>query len=714
MEIKIALAGNPNCGKTTIFNALTGSNQYVGNWPGVTVEKKEGRLKDSDGITVTDLPGIYSLSPYSPEEVVARDYLVNDSPDVILNVVDASNLQRNLYLTLQLAEIGLPMVLALNMMDIVKKRGDTINIERLSAELGCLVTEMTAMKEDGTQSAAEAASKLAGKSGIRRLSVYDGSVEKALSQISDLISPYISDKKKLRWFAVKLFERDEKIAEQLGVDRKILAEIDAAVKKCESVLGDDAISIIISQRYAFIDRVCEKCLVRASEAHSISEKIDRIVTSRFLAIPIFIVVMFLVYFLAISAVGKIFTDWANNGVFGEGWSFFGLWVPSVPQLAEQGLNAINCASWLKSLIIDGIIGGVGSVLGFLPQMTLLFLMLSLLEDCGYMSRVAFIMDRLFRSFGLSGKSFIPMLVSTGCGVPGVMASRTIENERDRRMTIMTTTFMPCGAKLPIIAMVSTVFFGGEWWVAPCAYFAGIAAIALSGIILRKMKSFSGKEAPFIMELPNYHLPLAKNVIHTVGDRCWSFVKRAGSVILLASIAIWFLSSFGFVGGVFTMVDEMSESVLRTVGELIAVVFKPLGFGSWQAATATVMGLLAKEEVIGVFGVLGSDGSAADAMNTVFGGSAAAAFSFMIFNLLCAPCIAAVSAIRTEMNSLRWTAFALFYQTAFAYISALLVYQLAVVGENGWTAGTFTAAALVLFALFLIFRKPYKKPNKLDN
>ncbi len=737
MAIKIALAGNPNCGKTTMFNDLTGSNQYVGNWPGVTVEKKEGKLKGDADVIIQDLPGIYSLSPYTLEEVVARSYLVNEKPDAILNIVDATNIERNLYLTTQLAELGIPMVMALNMIDITKKNGDRIDLAKLGAALGCQVMETSALKGDGSQDVAQKAAALARKGGHREAPhVFAGSVEHALAHIEDLITHQdgqenthhhhadgsthqgaIVEEHLARWYAIKLFERDEKVMEELNLPQGIKNAIEKAIADCEAEMDDDAESIITNQRYAYISQLVSTCVRKGKPKGSLtaSDKIDRVVTNRFLALPIFVVMMWLVYTISIGTIGSWVTDFMNDTLFGE-WI-----VPGV----TAGLEAIGCAPWLVSLIADGIVGGVGAVLGFVPQMLILFLLLSMLEDCGYMARVAFIMDRIFRKFGLSGKSFIPMLVATGCGVPGVMASRTIEQERDRRMTIMTTCFIPCGAKMPIVGLIASALFGGSAWIATSAYFIGVAAVIVSGILLKKFKAFAGKPAPFVMELPAYHTPTATNVLRATWERGWSFIKRAGTVIVAASVLIWVLNSLSFENGFHYITEEAGgASVLENIGGVIAVLFQPLGFGNWQSAVATVLGLVAKEEVVGVFGSLSSMADADLAMELVeaadsvalspigqefFAGSQLAGYSFMAFNLLCAPCFAAMGAIKREMNNGKWTAFAIAYMCGFAYAISLIVYQLgSFFAGSGFGLGTAAAIVVLAALIYLLVRK-----NKFD-
>lgn len=788
-----ALAGNPNCGKTTLFNALTGSNQFVGNWPGVTVEKKEGFLKKRKEVIVTDLPGIYSLSPYTLEEVVARNYLLQERPNVILNIVDGTNLERNLYLTTQLMELGIPVVVAVNFIDVVKKNGDIINISELSRELGCRVMEISALKEMGIWEAAEAAVAAAQSGKIQSIHAFSRTVEQALVHIEQAALQNFS-RKQQRWYAVKLFERDEKVREQLALSAEISACIEKDIKAVEEELEDDAESIITNERYTYIASLMKECCKKKNKGTlSISDKIDRIVTNRFAALPIFAVIMFLVYFISVSTIGTWATDWANDGLFGEGWHLFGIgtsqyeeemnayaaeniwtrelvhiaeqaaeaeiigadtiaeaieekdfgnfeealglygealaaagydicydmenapqpseygiWVPGIPVLIGSGLDAIgitegSSALWMRSLILDGIVAGVGAVLGFVPQMLVLFILLAFLEACGYMARIAFVMDRIFRKFGLSGKSFIPMLIGTGCGVPGIMASRTIENERDRRMTIMTTTFIPCGAKLPIIALIASALFGGAWWVAPSAYFIGMGAIVVSGIMLKKTKRFSGEPAPFVMELPAYHWPTFGNIVRSMWERGSSFIRKAGTIILLASMVIWAGSCFGVVDGKFIFDGEMQleNSVLGMLGGAVCWIFTPLGFGNRRAAVATIMGLVAKEEVVGVFGVLGFAGM-----------TQLAAYSFLIFNLLCAPCFAAIGAIKREMNSAKWTWFAIGYQCVFAYAVSLIVYQLGMLfSGSGNAIGAIAAIGLLALAAFLLFR-PYKEANTL--
>ena len=671
MSIKIALAGNPNCGKTTLFNALTGSNQFVGNWPGVTVEKKEGKLKNHKEVVITDLPGIYSLSPYTLEEVVARNYLINEKPDAIINIVDGTNLERNLYLSTQIMELGIPVVIAVNMMDAVEKRGDSIDMAQLGEKLGCEVVGISALKGTGVQKAAEKAVAAAGaKQAFEQAHSFGEAVEEVISRAEVLIPE--TEKRQRRFLAIRLLERDEKMEDLM----KNPPDVSGLSEQLETQLEDDVESIITNERYEYISGIIGDCIQKADrEKLTLTDRIDKIVTNRILALPIFAVVMIIVYYVSVTSVGTLLTDWTNDGLFGEGWYLYGIggtdsadhgiWVPGIPVMVENLLETIGCAEWLKGLLIEGIIGGVGAVLGFVPQMLVLFLFLAFLESCGYMARVAFIMDRIFRRFGLSGKSFIPMLIGTGCGVPGIMASRTIESDRVRKMTIMTTTFIPCGAKLPIIALISSTLFGGAGWVAPSAYFLGMAAIIISGIILKKTRLFAGEAAPFVMELPEYHLPTAGTVFRSMWERGWSFIKKAGTVILLSTIIIWMASVFGWRDGVFGFhADlELADSVLGHIGAAIKWVFAPLGFGDAAAAVATVMGLVAKEEVVGVFGVLDFQG-----MPPIAG------YSFLAFNLLCAPCFAAMGAIKREMNNIRWFWFAIGYQCVFAYVTALMIYQ----------------------------------------
>ena len=796
MDLRIALAGNPNCGKTTLFNALTGSNQFVGNWPGVTVEKKEGKLKKHDGVIITDLPGIYSLSPYTLEEVVARKYLISERPDAILNIIDGTNPERNLYLTTQLTELGIPVVVAINMMDVVRKNGDTINIQKLSEKLGCKVVEISALKGTGITQAAQAAIDAAKSGKTVPMHTFSDSVEHALVHIEEAAAHSMPEEQK-RWYAIKIFERDEKVLSQLQLDKATIDRIESDIQAVEAEADDDAESIITNERYLYIGDLIKGCYRKKSAGKlSVSDKIDRVVTNRFAALPIFAVIMFLVYYISVSTVGGFATDWANDGVFGDGWHLFGIgtssynqamtdyasenvwtdemvsllnaaaekgiigaeeiqtavfekdfgafdeaygsyaaslanegydisatyeqalgdeaqgvpepsgygiWVPGIPTLVQKGLDAANTPEWLNSLIVDGIVGGVGAVLGFVPQMLVLFIFLAFLEACGYMSRIAFVLDRVFRKFGLSGKSFIPMLIGTGCGVPGIMASRTIENERDRRMTIMTTTFIPCGAKLPIIALISSALFGGAWWVAPSAYFVGIAAIIVSGIMLKKTKIFAGDPAPFVMELPAYHLPTAGNVLRSMWERAWSFIKKAGTIILLSSIVIWAGSCFGVTDGtfMFSTETELENSILGMIGQVFCRIFAPLGFGSIKATIATMMGLVAKEEVVGVFGVLDFEGM-----------TKLSAYSFLVFNLLCAPCFAAIGAIRREMNSAKWTWFAVGYQCLFAYGVSLMIYQIgSALTGNMNLLGLIFALAVLAFMLYMLL-KPYKESTRL--
>ncbi len=717
MAIKIALAGNPNCGKTTLFNALTGSNQFVGNWPGVTVEKKEGKLKGHKDVVIMDLPGIYSLSPYTLEEVVARNYLITERPDAIINIIDGTNIERNLYLSTQIMELGIPVVMAVNMIDILEKNGDQIHIDKLSRELGCEAVEISALKGTGIEKAAEKAVALAQKKTVSApVHKFHEEVEKAIHAVEDKIKSAVEQSQK-RFFAIKLLEKDDKIAGQM----KQAPDVSAEIKALEETFDDDTESIITNERYEYISSMIGSCCTKnKKETLSVSDKIDRIVTNRIFALPIFAAVMFLVYYVSVTTVGTWATDWANDDVFGEGWSLFGLEIPGIPVIVESGLNAIGCADWLQGLILDGIIGGVGAVLGFVPQMLVLFIFLAFLEACGYMARVAFIMDRIFRKFGLSGKSFIPMLIGTGCGVPGVMASRTIENDRDRKMTIMTTTFIPCGAKLPIIALIAGAFFGNSGWVSFSAFFVGIAAVICSGIILKKTKMFAGEPAPFVMELPAYHLPTVGNVLRSMWERGWSFIKKAGTIILLSAIVLWFLQGFGWIDGSFSMLEaeELDNSILAAIGGVIAPIFAPLGWGDWKMAVAAVTGLIAKENVVSTFGILfgyaeiAEDGAEiwatlASAM------TAAAAYSFLVFNLLCAPCFAAMGAIKREMNNRKWFWFAIGYQTILAYVVSLCVYQIGTFVALG-TFGIGTVAAVIIIAafLYLLFR-PYKESQTLD-
>ena len=796
MSIRIALAGNPNCGKTTLFNALTGSNQFVGNWPGVTVEKKEGKLRKHDDVIITDLPGIYSLSPYTLEEVVARNYLLDEKPDAILNIVDGTNIERNLYLTTQLTELGIPVVVAVNMMDVVAKSGDKIDFAEISKRLGCKVMQISALKSEGIMEAAEEAIKAAKEGSTVPMHSFSGAVEHAIAHIEEACI-HDMDEKSQRWYAIKIFERDEKVIERLKLDKTTLDHIEKDIKAAETEMDDDAESIITNERYIYIGEVVKACVKKKSAGRlTLSDKIDRIVTNRFLALPIFAVVMFIVYYLAMTTLGTAATDFTNDNIFGDGFHLFGIgsaqyeeemldyakenvwtdefvsivesaadagvigaedilgaiededfggfdeaygtyadslaeegydvsemydaalgddaegvpdtaeygvWVPGIPVIVENGLDAIGCADWLKGLIVDGIVGGVGAVLGFVPQMLVLFFLLAALEACGYMARVAFVMDRIFRKFGLSGKSFIPMLIGSGCGVPGVMASRTIENERDRRMTIMTTTFIPCGAKLPIIALIAAALFDNATWLAPLAYFIGVFAVVVSGIALKKTKMFAGNPAPFVMELPAYHWPGIKNVLRSMWERGWSFIKKAGTIILLSSIFIWATSHFGSTGSGFGFdVDmELESSILGYIGNAIKWIFAPLGFASIKATIATIMGLVAKEEVVGVFGVLDFEGL-----------TQLSAMSFLVFNLLCAPCFAAIGAIKREMNSRKWTWFAILYQCGFAYALSLVIYQLGLLFTGaGNVLGVIFAVAIIGFGCYMLF-KPYKEATSL--
>lgn len=717
MSIKIALAGNPNCGKTTLFNALTGSNQFVGNWPGVTVEKKEGKLKGNKDVIIMDLPGIYSLSPYTLEEVVARNYLIGERPDAILNIVDGTNIERNLYLSTQLMELGIPVVMAVNMMDIVEKNGDKVNIAKLSEKLGCEVVEISALKGTGVEKAAQKAVNVAKqKKAATVVHKFASEVEEVITAVEGRLGSDVPEEQK-RFFAIKLLEKDDKIAEQM----KQPVDVSADIERLETAMDDDTESIITNERYLYISSVIKDCYAKGKkEKLTVSDKIDKIVTNRWLALPIFAVVMFIVYYVSVTTVGGWATDWANEGVFGEGWSLFGLEIPGIPVLVEGLLEAIGCADWLSGLILDGIVAGVGAVLGFVPQILILFIFLAFLEACGYMARVAFIMDRIFRRFGLSGKSFIPMLIGSGCGVPGIMASRTIESDRDRKMTVMTTTFVPCSAKLPIIALIAGALFGGAWWVAPSAYFIGIAAIVCSGIILKKTKMFAGEPAPFVMELPAYHLPTVGNVLRSMWERGWSFIKKAGTIILLSSIFIWFTTYFGWVDGQFRMLDDMEidHSILAGIGNVFAWLFIPLGWGDWKSAVAAITGLVAKENVVNTFGILfgfaevAEDGS--EFWGTLAGSmTAVAAYSFMVFNLLCAPCFAAMGAIKREMNNAKWFWFAIGYQTLLAYVSALCVYQIGTLVSTGafgiWTVIAFL---LVIGFVYLLFR-PYRESSTLQ-
>ena len=794
-QIKIALAGNPNSGKTTLFNALTGSNQFVGNWPGVTVEKKEGRLKKHEDVVIMDLPGIYSLSPYTLEEVVARNYLIGQRPDAILNIIDGTNLERNLYLTTQLTELGIPVVVAINMMDVVRRNGDQINVEELSRELGCKVVEISALKGDGVMEAARAAVEAAATAKTVPMHTFSGPVEHAIAHIEEAAVHDLPEEQQ-RWYAIKIFERDDKVLEQLKIDPAVMTHIEADIKAAEKELDDDAESIITNERYVYIAQLIKGCYKqkKAKGELSASDKIDRVVTNRWLGLPIFALVMFLVYWIAMVAVGAPATDWANEGVFGDGWHLlgidggynevadtygeasllvdgyeayieehgalaadgtftydvedeetlavttetatladyeaakatlaeigdepdpadYGVWVPGVPVLIGDALDAAGTPDWLNGLILDGIVAGVGAVLGFVPQMLVLFLMLAFLEACGYMARIAFVLDRVFRKFGLSGKSFIPMLIGVGCGVPGVMASRTIENERDRRMTIMTTTFIPCGAKVPFIAMIAGALFGGSAWVSTSAYFIGMAAIILSGIMLKKTRMFAGDPAPFVMELPAYHWPTLGNVLRSMWERGWSFIKKAGTIILLSTIIVWFTTYFGWVDGTFRMLEEseIDSSILAAIGGAIAWIFAPLGWGNWQAAVASITGLVAKENIVGTLGILygGGDGTVYDAMAQAFTGITA--YSFLVFNLLCAPCFAAIGAIKREMNNAKWTWFAIGYQCGLAYVVALMINQFGgLFTGNVNVPGVIAAFLLLAGILYMLFR-PYKEATKL--
>ena len=708
MRVKIALAGNPNSGKTTLFNALTGSNQFVGNWPGVTVEKKEGKIKGytskAEEAILVDLPGVYSLSPYTLEEVVSRNFLIGEKPDAIINIIDGTNLERNLYLTTQLTELGIPVIVAVNMMDLVRKNGEVLDIEKLGKDIGCKVVEISALRGEGIDQLAQRAVAIArGKKKNQPAHRFDGCVEHALAHIEEAIAGRV-DESMERWYAVKLFERDEKARESLDLDPALIRHIEEDIVSCETEMDDDAESIITGERYNYIGNIIEDYYKkRVKKTMSMSDKIDSIVTNRFLALPIFAAVMFLVYYVSVTTVGTLLTDWTND-------TLFGAWI--IPG-AQSVLEAIGCAPWLTGLLVDGIISGVGAVLGFVPQMLVLFLFLAFLEGCGYMARIAFIMDRIFRKFGLSGKSFIPMLIGTGCGVPGVMASRTIENDRDRKMTIMTTTFIPCGAKLPIIALIAGALFGGASWVAPSAYFVGIAAIICSGIILKKTKMFAGDPAPFVMELPAYHLPTVGNVLRSTWERGWSFIKKAGTIILLSTIFIWFAQSFGFEGGTFKMVENMENSILAAIGSGIAWIFTPLGWGNWKPAVAAITGLVAKENVVGTFGILYGFGEVAEDGAEIWGTlsgamTQAAAYSFLVFNLLCAPCFAAMGAIKREMNNVKWFWFAIGYQTLLAYTVSLCVYQIGTWASTGlFGAGTIAALILIAAFLWLLFR-PYQE------
>ncbi|WP_461874650.1 ferrous iron transport protein B [Fusicatenibacter sp.] len=707
MAIKIALAGNPNCGKTTLFNALTGSNQFVGNWPGVTVEKKEGKLKGHKDVTIMDLPGIYSLSPYTLEEVVARNYLINERPDAILNIVDGTNIERNLYLSTQIMELGIPVIMAVNMMDIVEKNGDKIHIDKLAKKLGCEVVTISALKGTGIKEAADKAVQIAQKKGAAvPVHEFDKDVEAVIRTVESKLGNDIVNEQK-RFFAIKLLEKDDKITEQM----KSVPDVSAEIKQLEDKFDDDTESIITNERYVYISSIIGDCITKNKKsAMTTSDKIDRIVTNRWLALPIFAVVMWIVYYVSVTTVGGFVTDWTNDVLFGE----------IIPPAIENVLNAIHCADWLQGLILDGIVAGVGAVLGFVPQMLVLFLFLAFLESCGYMARVAFIMDRIFRKFGLSGKSFIPMLIGSGCGVPGIMASRTIENDRDRKMTIMTTTFVPCGAKLPIIALIAGALFNGASWVAPSAYFVGIAAIICSGIILKKTKLFAGDPAPFVMELPAYHWPTVSNVLRSMWERGWSFIKKAGTIILMSTIVLWFMMNFGWVDGSFGMLEaeQLNDSILASIGSVIAPLFAPLGWGDWKMAVAAVSGLIAKENVVGTFGILFGFGEVAEDGAEIWGQlagslSTVAAYSFLVFNLLCAPCFAAMGAIKREMNNTKWFWTAIGYQTLLAYVVSLCIYQIGnlFIG-GGFGIGTVVAVLLIVGFVYLLVR-PYKESTTLN-
>ena len=795
-QIKIALAGNPNSGKTTLFNALTGSNQFVGNWPGVTVEKKEGKLKKHDDVAIMDLPGIYSLSPYTLEEVVARNYLITERPDAILNIIDGTNLERNLYLTTQLTELGIPVVIAINMMDVVRKNGDKINVDELSRELGCKIVEISALKGEGIMEAAEAAVQAAKSTKTVPMHTFSGPVEHAIAHIEEAAVHNLPEEQQ-RWYAIKIFERDDKVLDKLHIDPSVMAHIEEDIKAAEKELDDDAESIITNERYVYIAEIIKACYKKKNAGQlSASDKIDRIVTNRWLGLPIFALVMFLVYYISMVTVGSAATDWANDGLFGDGWHLFGIgsgeynevseaygdaslvvdgyeayieengalaadgtftydvedeetlavttetatladyekakatleeigeepdpadygvWVPGVPVLVGNALESAGAADWLSGLILDGIVAGVGAVLGFVPQMLVLFLLLAFLEACGYMARIAFVLDRIFRKFGLSGKSFIPMLIGTGCGIPGVMASRTIENERDRRMTIMTTTFIPCGAKVPFIAMIAGAIFGGSAWVSTSAYFIGMAAIVISGIMLKKTKMFSGEPAPFVMELPAYHWPTLGNVLRSMWERGWSFIKKAGTIILLSTIFVWFTSYFGWVDGTFQMLsdEQIDCSILAAIGGAIDWIFAPLGWGNWQAVVASITGLVAKENIVGTLGVLygGGDGSVYDAMAAAFTGITA--YSFLVFNLLCAPCFAAIGAIKREMNSRKWTWFAIGYQCVFAYVIALMINQFGGLFTGNANILGVIVSVILLAGIIYMLCKPYKEATKLS-
>ena len=709
MGIRIALAGNPNAGKTTLFNALTGANQFVGNWPGVTVEKKEGKLKGHSDVIITDLPGIYSLSPYTLEEVVARNYLIVERPDAILNIIDGTNLERNLYLTTQLVELGIPVVCAINMMDVVRKSGDKINTNQLAKELGCQVVEISALKGTGIKEAAEMAISAAkSETPMIPQHKFNGAVEHAIAHIEEAFLHNIPEEQQ-RWYAIKIFERDDKVFEMLKIDNATLEHIEKDIAAAEKEMDDDAESIITNERYIYIASIIKGCLKKKNKGGmTVSDKIDKVVTNRWLALPIFAVVMFIVYYVSITTVGGWATDWTNDVLFGD-------WITNG---ANSLLEKMNCAAWLQGLIVDGIIGGVGAVLGFVPQMLVLFIFLAFLESCGYMARIAFVMDRVFRKFGLSGKSFIPMLIGTGCGIPGIMASRTIENERDRRMTVMTTTFIPCGAKLPIIGLIAGALFDNSGWVATSAYFVGVAAIIISGIMLKKTKMFAGDPAPFVMELPAYHMPTVGNILRSMWERGWSFIKKAGTIILLSAIVLWFLQGFGVEDGSFGMVEDLDNSILAKIGNIIAPIFAPLGWGDWKAAVATITGLIAKENVVATFGTLfhfsGEVSENGDEIWTQVAANftALSGYTFLIFNLLCAPCFAAMGAIKREMNNGKWTAFAITYQCVFAYAVSLIVYQLGSAFTGNINVVGFIAALIVLAFIIYMLVKPYKESNRL--
>ena len=723
MSIKIALAGNPNCGKTTLFNALTGSNQFVGNWPGVTVEKKEGKIKGNKEATLVDLPGIYSLSPYTLEEVVARNYLITEKPDAIINIVDGTNIERNLYLSTQIMELGIPVIMAVNMVDVLEKNGDKVNIEKLSQKLGCEVVEISALKGKGIDTLVKKAVALANKKqASTAVHEFTLDVENVIKDVENMLGSRVAPEQK-RFFAIKLLEKDDKISEMMTE----IPDVSNEIAKLEKEFDDDTESIITNERYTYISSIIGECIKKSSKKElSVSDKIDKVVTNRWAALPIFAVVMFVVYYVSVTTVGTWATDWANDGVFGDGWHLFGIkssFVPGVPVIIGNALEAINCAGWLQGLILDGIVAGVGAVLGFVPQMLVLFIFLAFLESCGYMARVAFIMDRIFRKFGLSGKSFIPMLIGSGCGVPGIMASRTIKNDRDRKMTIMTTTFVPCGAKLPIIALIAGAFFGNAGWVATSAYFVGIAAIICSGIILKKTKMFAGDPAPFVMELPAYHWPTVSNVLRSMWERGWSFIKKAGTIILLSTIVLWFLMSFGWVDGKFGMLEaeQLNDSILASIGSVIAPIFTPLGWTKagegWKMAVAAISGLIAKENVVATFGMLFGFAEVAEDGTEIWGNLAQimtpiAAYGFLVFNLLCAPCFAAMGAIKREMNNTKWFFFAIGYQTVLGYVVALCIYQLGTLFTGGtFGVGTVVAILLVIGFGYLLFR-PYKESTSL--